>query len=151
MTLYTIRNGHQTVGLSDLFGGRLCHYVVVFERVVVARKVMYSLPQKGKALLRLDRGRPQPIYMTTTPATFPRCVVMDTEAKLYIKQDRDAHQDQSDYFIDTMPGSSAYLVPFKNNVGIIIPRRMTEESVAEMEFDCSVIEPSQDEESFRTL
>ena len=53
------------------------------------------------------------------------------------------------FHVHTLPIHEVYLMPFAKNVGVLLPQELVEESDREMVFGCHIIEPTEDDHTFR--
>lgn len=157
---YQLKRKNQSLGLSEHSADeRVRHYIVGFKSVMLARKVHYTM--HPDPILRLERG--MPINITTDVNTqldslgiqqTGGTVTIDVLSKLFIPKmqfsggvvyppnDGGFHLHEGDM-------ADLFMLPFENNIGIILPYDMDYEDAHNIVLSCQLVEPVESMQHFR--
>jgi hypothetical protein len=148
---YILQRKNQSLGLSHTHQERTHHYVLVFQNSIMARKVHYNM--HPEPILRIERND----YMDVTFEINQGLadlgynevrgkVSIDVASQLYIPKSIEPRgisnpMNDGGFHLKSIPLENMYMLPFENNVGVIIPYDLTWEDKKQIVLTCKVIDP----------
>lgn len=143
MLTYTLQQGNKTVG----FNYKNEHFIIGFQKAVLARKVHYNMDPNPKFQILPDD--PQRFYKTSLGKTYE--ITMDTKCTLFIPKFNGSFLDPLNdgcYHLNSTKERDFYTYPFNKNLGIILPYNLIDETPDEFIFKSYMIYPCIDVENF---
>lgn len=157
---YLIRRGDRTVGLSEKGrrdGAAARRYVVAFGEHGVARRVLRLMDPE--ALLRLDRvGEDydvtrevrERVAALNNGGSYLACAPVSVSVSNHLHVPKAASVGSSGrspgqyvgFHVHSVSSTHVFMLPFENNLGVLLPGVLLSEDARELVFECHVIEPS---------
>ena len=156
---YILKRKNQTLGLTEHHGDRLRHYVVGFKSVMLARKVHYTI--HPDPIIRLERSDFIDITTEVNAGLLSfglnavsSNITIDVLSKLYIPKAEHpggatAPLNDGGFHLEEQPLEELFMLPFDNNIGIILPTDIEYETPRNIIMSCQVIDPVDSTRHFR--
>ena len=156
-----IEQGRRSMSLRDMNKT----YVIGFQHIDIAKRVASNVSPNVANLLRIKRSMAENValdvkrtmmemQMPLTPVA--NDITIDVAASLYIPKSvlysgyniSDVTPTEKDAVVHEVDYNDFMMMPFQNNVGIIMPYDIVQDSVSEYEFLCNVVDPADSFEHF---
>ena len=141
---YVIRQGNKSVGIRDNDHS----FVIGFRTSTAARHAQYTMhPERTPMLLRNQQyevsvDRIQDIDKKQSFMFDPAALVRID------KCNPETEACDGGFYLDTVTAADFISMPFRQQVGIIMPSRIKNETNAYIEYVCDLVEPCFDQELF---
>jgi hypothetical protein len=137
---YLVKQGNKTIGVQD----NNKSLIIGFKSQVLARHVQYSMHPEQVLVL----NRSQSIQISVNDKTFEN-INIDPAATVKLTKWNAFSSDHTGFHLATLSAKQFFAIPFTKQIGIIIPKRIEDESEKEMVLTCDLVDPYCDFEIYK--
>jgi hypothetical protein len=158
---FLLKQKSKTIGVSELHANRYRHYIIGFKNVFLARKIHYNIHPEPS--IRLERSDFIDITKDVKKSfnaiglnsdSIDSKITIDVFSKIYIPKMLPSGgyynpMNDGGYHVEEISIEDLFLMPFEQNIGVILPSEVYAESAKEFVLSCQIIDPVDSLKHFR--